>query len=221
MDKSNAESFGRILFSLTSLQFVHALLVGWPTGIILATRMELVINEHPCLIAFFLVLLVVSSVEWMFVQRYCKTESDRPYDPKAFSVATIVGAVILISIWSAQFEYWNRESGKLFDWRSAIGVVASLLGIGLRASAIATLGPSYNSDIRVAKHRVNRGIYRLLKHPSELGLVMLGTAIPMVLVSWKTCALAFAILFPISCWRVVREEKTWNYQAVGENLSLP
>lgn len=130
-------------------------------------------------------------------------ESER--DPRALQVAALVGITLLLMFWGAQLEHWlnPRQSWPL----SACGVGLVIAGIFLRASAIHALGPRFVSDICCDTPPVSAGIYRYLRHPSEVGLLAIAIGGPLVLQAPWSALIAGCILLPISAWRIRREDK--------------
>ena len=79
-------------------------------------------------------------------------------------------------------------------------------GIALRVEAIRALGPRFVSDIRVGKSIVRKGIYALLRHPSEIGLLLIAIGGPLLLGATFTAIAAVILLVPTSLWRMHRED---------------
>ena len=125
-------------------------------------------------------------------------------DMWAQRVAQIVGLVLFTLFWLAQAEaLW--QASDVEPWLCLCGAILVAVGVGLRAVAIRTLGRHFVSDIRV-EQVVRTGVYRWLRHPSEIGLVMMATGVPLLLGSTTSSFLALFILTPFSLWRVGREE---------------
>lgn len=89
-----------------------------------------------------------------------------------------------------------------------IGAALMALGIGLRLAAIRQLGTAFVSGPEVASGQrlEQRGVYRIARHPSELGLVLLalGTAI---FASSPAVAIAALLLIGSAVWRARREDR--------------
>lgn len=132
-------------------------------------------------------------------------ERESEQDPCALQVAALVGLTMLLMFWAAQIERWMSE---LHPWPlSVLGVGLMVMGIALRASAIYALGPRFVSDICCDAPPVSLGIYRYLRHPSEVGLLAIAVGGPMVLQAPWSAFIAGCILLPISAWRIRREDK--------------
>jgi methyltransferase len=74
-------------------------------------------------------------------------------------------------------------------------LVLMVLAQGLRYWAIATLGPRWNVRVIVVPGTVavDRGPYRLVRHPNYVAVVVEGLAVPLVFGAWIT-ALVFTVL---------------------------
>lgn len=99
-----------------------------------------------------------------------------PRTPYALVDSALAMALLAYSAWAA-LAYRRQEPAAAWTedpWLAA-GVGASVLGAGLRAWAIAALGPSWrigqDEADPVARH-VRRGPYRLMHHPINTGLVL-------------------------------------------------
>ncbi len=130
-------------------------------------------------------------------------------DPLAIRVAWLVGATLLGLLWAAQIERLLCIAPIDPAWQ-LLGGLALLAGCGLRLSAIATLGSAFVSDICRCGPRVRRGIYAWIPHPSELGMVLLGSGGPLLVAAPLTTLAAFMLLVPAALWRIRREELAWS-----------
>ncbi|WP_165698770.1 methyltransferase family protein [Bremerella volcania] len=90
---------------------------------------------------------------------------------------------------------------------SVCGATLLIAGIFLRASAIHALGPRFVSDVCCDAPPVSVGIYRYLRHPSEIGLLAITVGGPLVLQAPWSALVAGCVLAPISMWRIRREDK--------------
>ncbi|MFN3149033.1 isoprenylcysteine carboxylmethyltransferase family protein [Bremerella sp.] len=131
-------------------------------------------------------------------------ERQSEQDPLALQVAALVGLTMLLMFWTAQVESWLTEP-QLWPL-SVLGVGLMIMGIALRASALYALGPRFISDISCDAPPVSVGIYRYLRHPSEVGLLTIAVGGPLVLQAPWTALIAGSILLPISAWRIRRED---------------
>jgi protein-S-isoprenylcysteine O-methyltransferase Ste14 len=87
----------------------------------------------------------------------------------------------------------------------AMGGSLLVSGIILRVEAIRALGNQFVSDIRVERLIVRDGIYAWLRHPSEIGLLLIAIGSSLLLGSIFTAVAAAILLLPTSLWRMDRE----------------
>ncbi len=159
------------------------------------------ITQHDVLIFAFLI-GVAGLIESILVSPSRKETTD---DPRALQVAAFVGAFMLVMFWTAQLE---RHFLSPSIWNlSAFGTVLVVCGIILRASAIHSLGPRFISDVHCDDPPVTKGIYRFMRHPSEIGMLAIAVGGPLILQAPWTAIIAFSVLTPISYWRVLRENQ--------------
>ena len=110
-------------------------------------------------------------------------------------------AAMLIEVW-------------VFDRRpvpvvAALGLVALVAGQTLRLLAIRTLGPRWSARIITLPNvePVTGGIYRYLRHPNYVGVVLEIAGLPLVHGAWVT-AIAASIANALVLWaRIPAEEK--------------
>lgn len=106
--------------------------------------------------------------------------------------------------WLAQAEVFYRGFN-IEKLQFCDGIMFAVVGIVLRATAILTLGRHLISDISVERV-VRTGVDRWMRHPSEIGLLLIAVGVPLILGSAFSASLALLLLTPISLWRIRREE---------------
>lgn len=92
---------------------------------------------------------------------------------------------------------------------SAAGLAAFLAGQALRLAAIGTLGSRWSARIITLPNAepVTRGIYRWLRHPNYLGVVLEIAGLPLVYGAWMTAIVASAANAVILLARIPAEEQ--------------
>ena len=157
-------------------------------------------------VALFASLVTIAAVlESRFVQPAFDGASATICDVRAMHVASIVGVLLLVTFWLAQIEHFAMLfKSPLLE---IVGTLFVATGIALRVQAIRTLGPAFNSDICIGSGVIDHGIYRWLRHPSEVGLLMIAIGGPVVLGSLCTAVAATVLFMPISAWRIQRENR--------------
>lgn len=184
--------------SLSLGHAVHVLLVVAPT-LILGGGKAIDVG----LVAFATAILTAGLLESGSV---AKQSVDRPIqDALAIRVAMAACFIFLGLLWLAQIERMLvGAAGKPIQYAGLVGVVA---GVALRITAIRTLGDRFVSDIAIRGDVVRDGIYAWLRHPSELGFILLAFGYPLLLSAPLTAMLALLAIVPISTWRMRRENR--------------
>ncbi len=96
----------------------------------------------------------------------------------------------------------------LGGWHTAAGLVLMALGLGLRSWAVLVLGGYFRLTVEVDANQtvVDRGPYRLIRHPSYAGLLLLTTGYGLVLGNWMSIAVLLALPAIALVRRIVVEE---------------
>lgn len=123
-------------------------------------------------------------------------------------LAVLTGVLILIVFWTAIVEHMAlapRASGT----RQMPGILLMLGGVALRREAVRTLGAFFVTPIvvRAGQPLVQRGVYRLVRHPSEAGILAIAAGACLLLESRMGLVLVGGGLLPLVVWRVRREDR--------------
>jgi protein-S-isoprenylcysteine O-methyltransferase Ste14 len=91
----------------------------------------------------------------------------------------------------------------------ALGLVLFGVSLGLRLTAIRTLGRywSLNLEIRGDHQLVREGIYRYMRHPAYAAIMLEVISIPLVGNAWWVLALSVGVYIPLLLARWWREER--------------
>jgi protein-S-isoprenylcysteine O-methyltransferase Ste14 len=102
-----------------------------------------------------------------------------------------------------------------------LGVPLVLLGTALRAAAIRALGESFTSEIVATPGHalIRRGIYAYLRHPSDLGLLVIAGGLAVLGTSLPAAVLALVVVFPSVALRILREERALSQRHPKEHAS--
>jgi protein-S-isoprenylcysteine O-methyltransferase len=114
------------------------------------------------------------------------------------STLRVLWIVIFASIGAGIFVA-TRWNGAIFPHREVfalVGFMIFVVGIALRWWAIITLGRFFTVDVQIASDHelVERGPFRLVRHPSYTGLLLAFGGFGLTLGSW---AAAIVIMLPI------------------------
>jgi protein-S-isoprenylcysteine O-methyltransferase Ste14 len=98
----------------------------------------------------------------------------------------IVGALVL-----ALFVPAVRAGANTW-WTFGLGIASVCTGVALRAWAIVTLGPHFRRRVTIEPGQtlVRRGPYRVLRHPSYTGLLLVFAGFGLAFGSWLSAAVA-------------------------------
>jgi protein-S-isoprenylcysteine O-methyltransferase len=113
-------------------------------------------------------------------------------------------------------EFWIRFilfPGWTFPALTRIGLAGVVLSQGIRASAMATAGESFNHYIQTCKksnHRlVTTGIYRYLRHPSYVGFFYWCVATQLLLGNYVHTS-----LYAMACWDFFRKRIAYEEESL-------
>ena len=120
----------------------------------------------------------------------------------------LCGIVLLLLFWIALVERGVRGDAAL----NPVGVSGAVLmfcGVGLRLSAIRALGPQFRNEVRTERdgQLVRSGIYRVLRHPSELGNLLVALGCVLLLQSMVAAAVWVVMFLPVVLVRVRQEDR--------------
>ena len=94
-------------------------------------------------------------------------------------------------------------------WTLGAGVALTIAGTLLRAWAIVTLGRDFRRSVTIeaGQRIVRRGPYRVLRHPSYTGLLLVFAGLGLALGSWVGAGAALVVAFAGMLPRVRVEER--------------
>ncbi|WP_346838932.1 isoprenylcysteine carboxylmethyltransferase family protein [Microbulbifer sp. SAOS-129_SWC] len=125
---------------------------------------------------------------------------------RAAPLPYLAGLALLGGFWLSL--YGAGERGFAAQGLAVIGALAMSAGIALRLAAIRALRRYFTSHVALASdHRlVTGGLYAWLRHPSELGLLMVAFGASLLLDSGAGWLFAAAVLLPLSLYRIRLED---------------
>jgi len=126
---------------------------------------------------------------------------------RAAGLPPAIAGSLLLTLWLALLDVRSGPPG-LVAGAAAIGGTLVVAGAALRVAAIRALGPRFLDAIALMPdHRIEtRGLYGVLRHPSETGTLALSlgasclTLSPLSLLAWA------GLLLPLVAWRVRLED---------------
>lgn len=92
---------------------------------------------------------------------------------------------------------------------SIVGLVLIVLGMALRWVAIVTLRRYFTSNVSIqAGHElVNRGLYRIVRHPSYTGSLLSFVGFGLTFANWLSTLVIFVPVFCAFLYRITVEER--------------
>jgi len=122
-------------------------------------------------------------------------------------------ALILFTVWislTVALYFGYGGIGALPDWVFYPGIFLMLLGVVIRQWAIAVLGRFFSFHVRVVEdHRVvDKGPYRLVRHPSYTGVLITFIGLSLAVQSLGALLVLLAVFIVSYGYRMKVEEKT-------------
>lgn len=159
--------------------------------------------HHPAILGFYLMVSAFVAVEVLssaHANQLPEPSGHHPWLPY------VTGMALLVFFWMDLLG--AREVTVTWAWWHAVAIPVVLAGVGLRVLAIRTLKQHFVSHLalRHDHHLVQHGVYRWLRHPSELGLILV--CVGLLLWLSVPAALGFMLLaiLPLSLFRIYQEE---------------
>lgn len=134
------------------------------------------------------------------------------------------GALIILTIFisiTVAFSFSNAGITSLPDWIFYVGIGTMFVGIAVRQWAIAVLGRFFSLSVQIqTDHRViDKGPYRLVRHPSYTGVLLSLLGLTLALKTWGA-TLLLGMVFSITFgYRMRVEEKTLSTELGNEYVS--
>jgi protein-S-isoprenylcysteine O-methyltransferase Ste14 len=134
----------------------------------------------------------------------------------------ILWIVIVISVtaceWLRRIMAANRFGGAAWLKAASVAVLAAALAI--RWTALFTLGKSFSANvaIRESQKMVRSGLYRVVRHPSYLGLLMVFVAIGIHSRNWISFVVAVMPTTAALIYRIQVEDQALQ-EAFGEEYT--
>lgn len=124
------------------------------------------------------------------------------------------GAVLLIPFGRSVYPSAQISGGV---WVFGLGAVIGWLGLLLRWWSVLTLGCYFTVILQTSKDQpvVDRGPYRLLRHPSYTGLLLAFVGCTVMTGNWVSATTSVALLLAAIVHRIRIEEHALNH-ALGE-----
>src|SRR2546422_6248430 len=148
------------------------------------------------------------------LRRHRPTRLRRDRGSGALIIFTVFVSIILA------FSFGYAGIGMLPDWAFYLGIFLMFLGILVRQWAIAVLGRFFSLTVRVAEdHRVvEKGPYRLVRHPSYTGVLITFIGLALAVQSLGAL-LVLLVVFVISFGYRMRVEERTLLSELGQDYN--
>lgn len=179
---------------------VHTALLTAP--ILLAGRGQALVD--PRAITCVVLLVVLSLVEPIALR---SSRAGHAASMRGSPMALASGVGLLLTAWLSL-------GGSSRAWWCWLGVLPVLAGVALRVLAIRDLGPSFSSTIEPPPggKLVVRGIYGRVRHPSDLGLLLIAAGVAALGGSLTASLVALGVVLPSIAVRLGQEERSLSAQ---------
>jgi len=138
------------------------------------------------------------------LRRHGATRVRRDRGSRVLITATVFFSMVIA------FYFGYGSMGALPDWIFSIGIFLMFLGVLVRQYAIAILGRFFSLTVQIAEDHmvVEKGPYRLIRHPSYTGILITFIGLGLAVQSWGA-VLVLLLFFGISFgYRMHVEERT-------------
>lgn len=145
------------------------------------------------------------------LRRHGATRLRRDRGSGALIIFTVFVSIILA------FSFGYAGIGMLPDWVFYPGIFLMLAGVLVRQWAIAVLGRFFSLTVRVAEDHlvVEKGPYRLVRHPSYTGVLITFVGLALAVQSWGAL-LVLLVVFSLSYGYRMRVEEKALLSALGQ-----
>jgi len=138
------------------------------------------------------------------LRRHGATRVRRDRGSRVLITATVFFSIVIA------FYFGYGSIGALPEWIFSIGIFLMFLGVLVRQYAIAILGRFSSLTVQIAEDHmvVEKGAYRLIRHPSYTGILITFIGLGLAVQSWGA-VLVLLLFFGISFgYRMRVEERT-------------
>ena len=134
----------------------------------------------------------------------------------------ILWMAVVVSVTACE---WMRRSvpANMFGgpaWLKTASVVALVAALAIRWTAVFTLGRSFSANVAIRRSQkmMRSGLYRMVRHPSYLGLLMVFVAIGIHSRNWMGLVVAIVPTTAALIYRIQVEETVLR-EAFGEEYA--
>jgi len=154
---------------------------------------------------FFSFFFLVSELLLMLLKRSHKSETKSQNDKKSLRIFWIVIPFsITIGFFLADYQNWHNLQQTL----AGIGLVIGLSGLVIRWLSILQLKKDFTVDVAInSTHQLQTNLmYRYIRHPSYLGLLLIGLGLGIAMNSLWSFLIVFVSFYVAILYRIKVEE---------------
>jgi len=122
----------------------------------------------------------------------------------------------VVAMWVAE-QLGQGTGWRLGRWHLPAGLIVMWIGLAIRIWAVVVLGSAFRTTVEVdADHKlVERGPYRLVRHPSYTGILLIAVGYGLTLGNWLSAAILLVIPVATMRRRIAVEEATLT-EVIGQ-----
>lgn len=157
-----------------------------------------------------LALFGAAMVAWTVAENIA-LQQDEPPDYRAKRNTRMLQGALMLTGFLAIFDRYHLALGPLPPSLAlaVLGALVILAGGALRVAAIRTLDAHFRYELRVEEGQrvVDHGVFRRIRHPSYLGLLLIAAGEALAMASLAALILGVALTFAILAVRIRDEER--------------
>jgi protein-S-isoprenylcysteine O-methyltransferase Ste14 len=136
-----------------------------------------------------------------------KGTTARDRGTRSLAIVAWFAAFILAGIVTRALPHGSTQFG---NWSGVAGVVIMWAGLAVRVWAVLALGSSFRTTVEVDADQkvVDRGPYRVIRHPSYTGMLLLAIGAGLTYGNWPSLAVLVALPLAAMLRRIQVEEAT-------------
>jgi len=118
----------------------------------------------------------------------------------------VIATAVMASQWIGETGPRNMFGGA--HWLRLAGTFVMVVGLAIRWVAITSLGKSFSSNVTIQDSQTIKktGLYRFIRHPSYLGLLLVFLAVGLHSRNWIAFAIALLPTVAVLLYRIQIEE---------------
>src|ERR1700744_1871274 len=153
--------------------------------------------------AWLQLLFFVTELSLLLFRRSKQSTAKNKRDRRSLLILWVVIAGCLsLGPWAAVYGVWTFDG-------ALIGIIIYITGFIIRWIAVYQLGKMFTVDVAIANEHTlkTNGSYKVVRHPSYLGLILIIAGLGLCLNSWLSFIIMLVPTFIAISYRITIEEK--------------